>query len=342
MADANDREMNLNEKDPAAQPVDTSKAMESKAPLLDRPVGESERVSAIDILRGLALLGILAVNITFFSQPFATFMSPHLAGGFTGLNFAIWAFTHLFFTEKFISIFSMLFGAGLVLMSDRAAAAGRNFGKIYFRRLRWLFIIGMIHAYFLWGGDILVSYALCGFILFPFRKKTPRFLFTLGSVFVVVGMLFMAGGGAGLGYVRSQAEKAAAAVAAGEEIAPEQQAMLDSWQKIEPEFTPPPEKLAEEIAAYQGGFWEIVKYRAPFSLMMQTQGFLFMVLWRVVGLMLIGMGLMKAGVFSAARPIPFYRRCMIIGYGLGLPLVAIGMYQMMAHDFDVVRGFLLT
>jgi uncharacterized protein len=199
----------------------------------------------------------------------------------------------------------------------------------------------MIHAYFLWGGDILVSYALCGFILFPFRKKTPRFLFTLGSVFVVVGMLFMAGGGAGLGYVRSQAEKAAAAVAAGEEIAPEQQAMLDSWQKIEPEFTPPPEKLAEEIAAYQGGFWEIVKYRAPFSLMMQTQGFLFMVLWRVVGLMLIGMGLMKAGVFSAARPIPFYRRCMIIGYGLGLPLVAIGMYQMMAHDFDVVRGFLL-
>lgn len=341
MTERNDHDPHVNDHDPAAQTVETGTGAKPKPPLLDRPVGEGERVSSVDTLRGFALFGILVVNITFFSQPFVAFMSPHLIGGFTGLNFATWTLTQLLFTEKFISIFSMLFGAGLVLMSDRAAQAGRNFGKIYFRRLRWLFIIGMIHAYFLWGGDILVSYALCGFVLYPFRKKTPRFLIIAGIVFLVFGMLLMAGAGAGLGFFRGQAERVTAAVAAGEEVSPDELALVDSWKKVEVEFMPTPEKLAEEIAAYRGGFWEIVKYRAPFCLMMQTQAFFFMYAWRLIGLMLIGMGLLKAGVFSAARSMPFYRRCLMFGYGLGLPLVAIGIYRMMAHDFDVVSGFLL-
>ncbi len=322
--------------------INANKAVSPNLSLLDHPVGGQERISSVDTLRGLALLGILVINITMFSQPFSAFLAPQLVGGFTGMNFATWAFSHLFFYEKFISLFSMLFGAGLVLMGERAESSGRVFGKIYFRRLRWLFIIGMIHAYFLWVGDILVTYALCGFILYPFRKRPPRFLITWGVVFLIAGMLIMSASGAALSFLRGQAQKAQAAAAAGEELTAPQESLLEGWKKTEQEFTPPPEKLAEETAAYRGGYWDTVKYRAPLALMMQTMTLMFMALWRVVGLMLIGMGLMKAGVFSAARSMRFYRWCLIIGFGLGFPMVAIGMKLLIDCNFDVIRLFLFV
>ena len=103
------------------------------------PVEAPERQVAVDILRGFALLGILVMNITYFAYPGGTYFSPLGAGGFEGINKLAWWFSYVLFSQKFLTIFSMLFGAGLVLMFTRAKEKQIKFGKIYYRRLLWLF-----------------------------------------------------------------------------------------------------------------------------------------------------------------------------------------------------------
>src|SRR5262245_58730077 len=134
------------------------------------PVPPSERIASVDVLRGFALLGILAMNIVGFAWPFSAYENPTLGGGFAGADRTVWLICELVFSEKMMTIFSMLFGAGLILMTDRADARGRSLIGLYYRRCLWLLLIGMAHAYLLWPGDILVAYALCGMILFPFRR----------------------------------------------------------------------------------------------------------------------------------------------------------------------------
>src|SRR5436305_12829970 len=140
------------------------------------PVAPAERVTAVDVLRGVALLGILPMNIVAFAWPFAAYFDPTAGGGFEGRDRAIWIVCHLVFDQKMLTIFSMLFGAGLVLMGDRADARGRSLARVYYRRVFWLLAIGAVHAYLIWDGDILFAYAECGLLLYPFRRRSPRTL----------------------------------------------------------------------------------------------------------------------------------------------------------------------
>jgi uncharacterized protein len=92
------------------------------------PVAAFERVASVDVLRGVALLGILAMNIVFFALPGPAYSNPTRGGGDSGFNLLLWIFNHLVFDGKMITLFSMLFGAGLVLMGDRADARGASLG----------------------------------------------------------------------------------------------------------------------------------------------------------------------------------------------------------------------
>ena len=150
---------------------------------LSEPVRATERIGSVDILRGLAVLGILVINIEFFALPNAIYFNPKIAGGFSGLNFLSWKFGYLFFLQKMMAIFSMLFGAGLILLGKRAVSSGKKFKGIYYRRIFWLLLIGAVHAYFFWYGDILFTYAICGLILYPFRRRSAGLLIILGLVF---------------------------------------------------------------------------------------------------------------------------------------------------------------
>jgi len=124
------------------------------------PVTSSERITSIDVLRGVALLGILTMNILSLGLPSTARLNPNVAGGFTGINWIAWLVGYFLFDEKMITIFSMLFGAGLVLMTARSNQQGRLPAHLYFRRMGILLLIGLIHAYLIWDGDILVSYAI--------------------------------------------------------------------------------------------------------------------------------------------------------------------------------------
>ena len=141
---------------------------------LAAPVREASRLLPIDALRGLAVLGILAMNIQYFSQVSAAYLNPTLTGPLTGADYWIWLINHLLFDEKMMGIFSMLYGAGIVLLCGNLESRGvRPFG-VFVRRSLWLVVFGVLHAYLLWEGDVLFSYAVCGLLVYPLRKWPPR------------------------------------------------------------------------------------------------------------------------------------------------------------------------
>ena len=303
------------------------------------PVSGRERLQSVDVLRGFSLLGILVINIYFFALPSGVYFDPTIAGGFTGVNLLTWKTSHLFFLQKMMAIFSMLFGGGLILMHDRAETAGKSFRGIYYRRIVWLMIFGLAHGFLFWHGDILFTYAVCGFLLYLFRRRSPRTLIIWAAVFLSLGILIQVGSGMQFERLRAAARQFEAAEASGAEITPELSAVVQMWEETKSYFVPTPGEVAEEVEAYRGNVSEVMAYRAPKTLMMQTQAMVFMVFWRAMGLMLLGMALMKLGVFSAKRSTRFYVICMIAGYGIGVPLAYYGASQLIAHSFDFIYGF---
>ena len=155
-------------------------------PELSGPTIRSERILSLDVLRGFAVLGILVMNIQSFSMIGAAYFNPTAYGDLNGLNYLVWLISHLLADMKFMAIFSMLFGAGIVLMANRMEASGRSPSGVHYRRNFLLLLFGMAHAWFLWNGDILFTYAMCGFLVFLFRKIQPKNLIIVGLLSVSV------------------------------------------------------------------------------------------------------------------------------------------------------------
>ena len=151
---------------------------------------EAERIQSIDVLRGFALLGILVMNVQSFAMIDSAYKIPTTYGDFQGVNYCVWLLSHLFADQKFMTIFSMLFGAGIVLMSRRREKTGLRPAAVHYRRMGVLLLFGLLHAYLLWYGDILVTYALCGMPAFLFRKVRPRRV-------ILLGILGLSGGAGG-------------------------------------------------------------------------------------------------------------------------------------------------
>ena len=298
------------------------------------PVGESERLDALDALRGVAVLGILLMNIYAFAMPFPAYANPLLMGGLEWWNVGTWTVTHILVDQKFLSIFAMLFGAGLVLMAERAAARGTQFGRIYYRRSFWLLLIGAAHGYLIWFGDILFHYALMGMLIYPLRNKKPKTLIIIACCLLPVALLLNYGNAIQMEQSLPEIAEIQALQEAGGELSEEQSAKLEEWEVMRPFVFPTQEDLQKDVDAYLGSYGEIVVHRAPVVIMFQVFVTLFVIIWRVGGLMLIGMALMKLDVFSGKRSTRFYRNMMLLGYLVGLPLTTVSAMQMFSHEFD--------
>ena len=155
------------------------------------PVQQAERIQIVDILRGFALLGILLVTMAIFSQPFQSILFPADPGMPWYDRAATWLI-HFLAEGKFYALFSMLFGLGMILLMGRVEARGRRFVPFYIRRLLALLLIGLVHAFLIWPGDILILYALLGFLLLLFRKARPRTLLIWAVILIAIPLLFIA------------------------------------------------------------------------------------------------------------------------------------------------------
>ena len=297
------------------------------------PVVGTERIDAIDKLRGIAVAGILVMNIYAFAMPFAAYSNPLAYGGTEWYNIGTWFFTHIFFDQKFLPIFSMLFGAGLVMMAGRAEARGTKYGGIWYRRNFWLLLFGIAHAWLIWMGDILYHYALVGFLLYPLRNRSPRALIIIACVVFPIALFMGAAGGVYMQKLQTSAVEIQQLQDAGDELSEEQTATLEEWNAMGAMLGPPQEIVRKDLAGYRKGYRDIVVFRAPTAAMMETSAAFFFVIWRVGGIMLLGMALMRLGVLSGERSNAFYRKLMLAGYLLGLPLVLFSAYDLSAHQW---------
>lgn len=285
-------------------------------PLPAAPVTEPNRITAIDALRGFALLGILILNIQSFAMPGSAYINPTAYGRLEGPHYWVWVFSQLLADQKFMTIFSMLFGAGIVLMSSRAEAGGRGSAGVHYRRMGWLILFGILHAHLIWYGDILYFYGVCGLGAWLFRKWRPTPLIIVGTLLVLVPVLINMAFGWTMQFWPP-----------------------DAMVGINASWSPGPEQLAAEITAYQGNWLEQMWQRVPAALMFETFMMAIWGIWRAGGLMLIGMALFKMGVFSAQRSDRFYITWIFIGALVGLPVIGYGIHQHFAHNWSVEYSF---
>jgi uncharacterized protein len=286
------------------------------------PVRADERISGLDAVRGFALLGILLLNICAFGLPAAAYVNPAPAGGATGPNLVLWAFITVLADGKMRAIFSLTFGASVYLLVDRLSrkGAGAEAADIHYRRMLWLMLFGMIHAYLIWWGDILYYYASLGLILYPLRKLSPRALLIMAGV-MIVGLTALP-----LGYQhhlreeRSEYAQIQADLNAGKTLTEEQQETKKDWEEVVKNFTPSADDLKKETAAHRGGYLGLLQYRAKEVFHDHSSPMYFPFPWfDILNMMLIGIVMMKTGVLLAQRSTKFYVWMALISFGIGIP-----------------------
>jgi len=177
-----------------------------------------DRIEVIDILRGVALLGILLMNMEALSGPLDlafTGIDPH----WTGLDYGVDAAVYVLVQGKFFTLFSLLFGAGFAIMAQRAEAARRDFTPFYLRRSAGLLLIGLCHALLVWSGDILVIYALVSLPLLATREAPQRWLPAMGvlTYLCAAAMMLLLGAVVGLAaQAQGEGGSMASAIAQGQ------------------------------------------------------------------------------------------------------------------------------
>jgi uncharacterized protein len=286
-----------------------------------RPVSVAERIKTIDIIRGVALLGILLMNIPGFGIDWS--ISDTIRRGLHNTaDFYTMGVINVFFEGTMRGLFSMLFGAGMILftMNKKEKPEGITVAELYYRRLLWLVLFGVINAYvLLWPGDILFFYGLCGMVLFPFRKTAPKWLFILGFIFMSMAALkttlwFNEERGKRKAYL-----EAIAIEKSGKKLTAEQQAAKAEWLEIE-KRRPDQERVKRNVSKMRSGYGTVFTYLIPNNSGGETWGTYHWAVWDCIGMMLIGMALFKLGFFSNKLSSSRYLMGLVVGYGIGIPI----------------------
>jgi uncharacterized membrane protein YeiB len=154
-----------------------------------RPIADGDRIHALDVIRGVALLGIFMMNVEFYNRPLAD-LDAGMAAGATGIDAWVAWFVHVFVRGKFWTMFSLLFGMGFAVMVGRAEQSGHPFLGTYVRRISALAVFGALHFIFLWSGDILFSYAMGAAVLLVVFHARPKVLLLIAlACTVIAGVL---------------------------------------------------------------------------------------------------------------------------------------------------------
>lgn len=284
------------------------------------PLKLTERIQSLDIMRGIVLLGILIMNINGMGLAHA-YDNPSVSGGAAGWDLTTWITANIFFEGTMRALFSLLFGVGMFVLLDRLEnkGAGINAANIYFRRLIWLLVFGLIHGYLLlWDGEILYNYALMGFIVFPFRYMSPTRLICIALFLLAAGTLWDY-----VDYRRNvrlveQVSMAEKNKSEGKEITKELNEAMERWGKIQEDKSP--EAIEEYNSNMRKGYFEVVAFLAPINTRYNEHFPFRYDLWDVLSMMLLGIALFKMKILSAEKSFRFYGLMTLTGYGIGLAI----------------------
>lgn len=264
------------------------------------------RIPFLDMLRGIAVLGILVMNIQGFAQVELAYINPYVLDALSPLEQWLHAFGYLFIEQKFVSLFSMMFGISTWIVATNAHSAGSSPTSVHLRRNLGLLIIGLVHAYLIWSGDILVSYAVTALLLTPALHWSIQRQIKIGLLFFAIPLIFSQ-----LQFWLFSAEERA------------------EW------FAYTPEQLEAEIAAYRGGWLETLPWRLATSRDIHLLGLPFVLVWFVGGWMLTGMALFRIGIARAMFRPKIYWVWSIAWLIPGLILTQLGYLYQAHHQFEL-------
>ncbi|NIJ55162.1 DUF418 domain-containing protein [Dyadobacter arcticus] len=309
---------------------------------LIQPVKPSERIHVLDAVRGFALLGILLMNIPYFAFPEETVSNLNIRNEYSGLNYYAWWIINMFFEGSMRGLFSMMFGAGMVLLTSRLAKNMHvdSAAEIYYRRLIWMLLFGLIDAYLiLWPGDILYSYAICGLFLFPLRSIKPRYLFLIAGILMVFFV-------AKISYQRSEPlrNKIAAEAIIKKKIAPgrqtlEQKEIIEKWkgfqerQKLENKK----KQVTKEVRKTKGSYATLWSHYADVNTYLEATDFYQTGFLDCLIFMIIGIAFYKLKIITGERTPSFYLLFAIAGYLVAFPLIYFQLKMSVAIRFDVIK-----
>lgn len=282
------------------------------------------RIAEIDILRGIALIGIYWINVVVFALPNGAYSLPHLLGEAESVNVAIWAFSEVFVEGTMRGLFSILFGASTLIFLDEAKLASHSGIEVvdrYYRRCLTLMLFGLIHAYFfLAQWDLLFAYGLLGMFLFPLRNLEPRALILVGLVLFAISDF------------NSWRENHEALQANAELRSMTPQQLSDWRQEMRQNNL---DEMQTDIDTYRAGYSDIfaaqsVVVQEQQSSKMYTEHF-----FDIGGMMVFGMALMKLGVLTGQRSLALYVVMMLGGWVAGGIFRGLEAYELWAVDFNV-------
>ena len=269
------------------------------------------RIVTLDGLRGAGVMGILLMNVAAFAMPFAAYDNPANYGPMRWPDIAVWAVEFVAVDGKMRAIFSCLFGASLLLIADRAEAAGAGDARIHYARMIVLLLFGLGHACLIWEGDILVLYALIGMISFLFRRLEIERMLVLAGLMLVAQLAILA--------LHYQGLAALADAAAQSRPAPD---AIEAWRDVLDSIgRPSPAALAADLALHHGAWRGLVA-----QLTAGEPGAIWAELLfngpETLGLMLLGMAGLRSGFLTGGWSRRAYLTVAGGAYGVGLPILA--------------------
>ena len=289
---------------------------------------ESDRIPALDTVRGIAVMGILAMNIVAFAMPFQAYMNPTAYGLESSADYASWVFSFIFVDGKMRGLFSFLFGASTLLVIERARAAGESAARVHYMRMIWLLVFGLLHFYFIWFGDILALYAQAGLLLYFFRNLSVRALVRWGVGLVLLQTaLFAALAGVALYF-------SGLAAPTPDEV--------ETWRSMQEGLVPlAGPALADKLAMFQGSWAGLVQDRLV-ERMVQPFASTPLFLGETLGYMVLGMAALKSGLFRGDWPVERYRKWVLVCLGIALPVYAALAAILMTQGFAAENIFLYS
>lgn len=308
----------LNEE--AAVVVTSEAALPESTYEAPRPVAKADRIQTIDLIRGFALLGILMMNIPGFGFLRSGVLS--FIKNTNSADFYTFAVVETAFSGTMRALFSMLFGAGMVLFltNKKETENGPSVIEFYYRRLLWLVFFGVFNAYILlWQGDILYFYGLCGMLLLPFHKLKPSWLIVIALVCMSISPIRN-----GFWYEQTRENRAGYLQAVRLEKAhkkptPKQLEAKTAWENFEKNFKVDAKKDAKTLKEMRSGYGTVFMHLLPDNSNGESWGMYFGA-WDMLLMMFIGMAMLSRGFFSNKLPTSTYAVTLLVGYGLGLPI----------------------
>ncbi|MBW0144383.1 DUF418 domain-containing protein [Sphingomicrobium clamense] len=282
------------------------------------------RILTLDIVRGVAVMGILAMNIYAFGLPLGAYFNPTVYGGDSGINLATWFVDYVLVDGKMRGLFSILFGASALLVVERAMAKEKSPAFTHYSRMLWLFAFGMIHYWFIWWGDILALYAMSGLFLFLWRKNSAKVLRNWGIALLTIMTLFGLVQMGGLMAVMSNPSMMPA-----DEYAD----LMEQMQVMKVFMGTDTSGVAAEIARHKGDYAGIMDWRFN-EHRWKMLGFSAQGLPMSIGIMLIGMWLFRNGFLTGAWESARYKKVAMWCLGIGSLGSALLAYYIMSSDFS--------